>query len=352
MFLFSKNYLESLAVGASLLGSGGGGDPRYAQLATNHFLEKYGAPNILSFSDLKDDDLVVPIGFMGAPLVGLEKLRNELELEAIINLIAEDKGRMPAALSVTEIGGSNAFTPFYIAGKLGLPILDADLIGRAFPELQMISTSVHSMKPDACYMADAFGNTVTFRCNDLHIVEKYARQVTVAFGSSAAIVLHVLTGKEAKQVMIEGSISKACRLGNTILNARTQRKRPIESVLENSTSQWIGSGSIVDINQSIKAGFLTGTVTIQDLNKLPWKIHFQNEYLFVDYEGSNIAATPDIIALLDSETGAPITSESLAFGIRVDILILKSPEIWYSPAGLAIVGPKAFNRSERENEYV
>ncbi|MBA4696092.1 MAG: DUF917 domain-containing protein [Legionella sp.] len=352
MLAFSKNQLDSMALGASLLGSGGGGNPKYSVLTANHLLTN-SPVNLLSLNELDDNDLVVPIGFMGAPLVGLEKLRSQLELETIIRLIEKDLGRMPSALSVTEIGGSNAFTPFYIAGKLGLPIVDADLIGRAFPELQMITTSVHGVKPNACYMSDSFGNTVTLRCSDLKTVEKYARQMTVSFGSSAAIVLHVLTGKEAKKVMINGSISTACALGKAIQKARAEHTRPIDEIMKHAEgSTWLGSGTIVDIDQYIESGFLQGTVTIQGSKPLPWLIKFQNEYLFVEYDKNNIAATPDIIALLDAETGTPITSESLSYGLRVDILILKSPAIWYSKPGLEIVGPSAFQTFNREDAHV
>ena len=36
-----------------------------------------------------------------------------------------------------EIGGCNSFEPLVTGARVGLPVLDADGMGRAFPELQV-----------------------------------------------------------------------------------------------------------------------------------------------------------------------------------------------------------------------
>lgn len=36
-----------------------------------------------------------------------------------------------------EVGGANSFEPLVVGAKVGLPVLDADGMGRAFPELQV-----------------------------------------------------------------------------------------------------------------------------------------------------------------------------------------------------------------------
>lgn len=343
MFTISHNNIEDLAVGAALLGSGGGGSTAYGLMAAKYAIEKYGDVSIISLDSLKDDALIVPLGNMGAPLVGIERLSHDVELEAILNEIEKKYDRTPDALAITEIGGGNAFTPFYIAGKLGLPIVDGDLIGRAFPQLQMISPTVHGLKPETCYMSDIFGNTFTINCKDMKLVEKYARQITVALGSSAPIVLHVLTGKIATQTMISNSVSRACTLGNILLNSKENQKTPISALMKSVDCKHLGTGSITDVNQVIENGFLIGSITIENELMEIWNVECQNEYLFVYKNNECIAQTPDIIALIDSESGQPISSEAVSFGIRVDIVSLKSPEIWYSAPGLDLVGPKVFS---------
>ena len=38
-----------------------------------------------------------------------------------------------------EAGGVNSLLPLALAARLGLPVIDADGMGRAFPELQMVT---------------------------------------------------------------------------------------------------------------------------------------------------------------------------------------------------------------------
>lgn len=41
-----------------------------------------------------------------------------------------------AALLSFEIGGGNGIEPLVAGARMGLPVVDADLMGRAFPEMQ------------------------------------------------------------------------------------------------------------------------------------------------------------------------------------------------------------------------
>ena len=55
-----------------------------------------------------------------------------------------------------EIGGENSTEPLIVGAELGLPVVDMDFMGRAFPELQvwkyysvMLSTATHNDFPNA-----------------------------------------------------------------------------------------------------------------------------------------------------------------------------------------------------------
>ncbi len=138
--------LEDLKLGSAILGSGGGGDPSYAILMAKYLMEKYGPLRTITVNELKEDDLVVPLSIMGAPLINMERLLSGNELDILLKRIEERLQRKPTVLMAAEIGGANAFTPLLAAAKSGLPILDADMIGRAFPELQMSSCYLKNSK--------------------------------------------------------------------------------------------------------------------------------------------------------------------------------------------------------------
>ena len=46
--------------------------------------------------------------------------------------------------------------------------------------------------------------------------------------------------------------------------------------------------------------------------------------------------------MLDSDTGEPVTTETLRFGHRVCVLTAPADERWHSPGGIALTGPRYF----------
>ena len=71
-------------------------------------------------------------------------------------------------------------------------------------------------------------------------------------------------------------------------------------------------------------------------------IEFQNEYLIARADGEYAATTPDLIAVVDSETAQPITTEALRYGMRVAVIAIPCAPQWRAPAALALVHPRYF----------
>jgi DUF917 family protein len=159
-------------------------------------------------------------------------------------------------------------------------------------------------------------------------------------GSVAALMLHALSGEAAQRLLIGGTVSQAIRIGEVILGARRDKIDPI-AALVNAMGGWeLMRGMISDIDHAVQGGFLRGKVVIQGAQT--GQVQYQNEYLLARVDGDVCATTPDIIMLLEEESGEPLTTDMLAFGLRVAVVALPAPSIWTSPKGLALVGPHAF----------
>ena len=65
--------IEDIALGAALLGAGGGGDPYVGKLVAIGAIQECGPVTLLDPEEVPDDALVVPIAMMGAPTVLVEK---------------------------------------------------------------------------------------------------------------------------------------------------------------------------------------------------------------------------------------------------------------------------------------
>lgn len=336
--------LDSLALGAAILGSGGGGSPSYNRLITQYMIETHGPIQMRQVGSLTREDLVLPVAFMGAPLVALEKFASGHEFPALLDAFERHMGRRPTCIMPAEIGGANAFTPLWVGAALGIPVLDADVIGRAFPELQMSTCVLKGISASPAFLADALGNTVILNAQEGLMVERLARHVTMAMGSRAAVALYPMNGITAAETVVANSISHAIAIGRALTLARSQKLPLSQAVAEAAGGKVLASGTIIDVNHRVEGGFLKGKSCLlpdQDPEKI--EILYQNEYLIATQQQRLLACTPDILTLMEQTTGIPVMSDTLAIGLQVDLVTLPAPTIWRSAQGLACVGPRYFS---------
>ena len=167
--------------------------------------------------ELAEDALVVPLAFVGAPLIATEKLPSGREFQTIIaHLQKLDK---ELVLMPAEIGGANGLCAFAVAAKMGLPVLDADTVGRAFPELQMSSCNLQGIKASPAYFADSLGNLAQVDAEDSHACGTDWEACIASAWDRAAVLRSILwMEREAKTAAIPDAVAQAlaareCRIG-------------------------------------------------------------------------------------------------------------------------------------------
>lgn len=331
------NDLDDLKMGCSILGSGGGGDPAYSHMMIRYLMEKLGPISLIGVDELTEEDLIVPVSLMGAPLISMERLISGNEISILLEAVEKELGRKPTVIMAAEIGGANAFTPLFAALQWGIPLLDADMIGRAFPELQMSSCFIAKLKPSPAFVVDCLGNRVIIETDNPHTLEKLARSVTVAMGSSAAVGFYLMNGKEAQNSLVRGSVSEALKLGRAV----REGKDPIDALLKCSSGTLLGRGMLIDIDQEVEEGFLRGSASVSTSEGII-QLFYQNEYLLAIRGKESLGETPDLLVLLEENSGTPISSERLRYGLQVALVSLPAPPIWKTEEGLQLVGPKVF----------
>src|SRR5689334_11189113 len=118
--------LGSLARGAAVLGTGGGGDPHIGKLLAQQAVREHGPVEIVAVGDLPDDACVLPVAMMGAPTVMVEKLPSADQISVAVQTLAKYVGKTPTHLACIEVGGVNSTVPVIAAAQLGLPLVDGD----------------------------------------------------------------------------------------------------------------------------------------------------------------------------------------------------------------------------------
>ena len=135
--------------------------------------------------------------------------------------------------------------------------------------------------------------------------------------------------------------SLAQRLGSTVRDARAEHADPATAVAGMVDGVLLATGKVVDVHRTTTGGFAKGAATIAGTDS-ELRLSFQNEFLLAERDGSVVATTPDLICVLETDTGEPITTETMRYGNRVTVLGIKCDPRWITPAGLALVGPRYF----------
>jgi DUF917 family protein len=345
MRLMHPEDLEYLAVGAAVLGTGGGGDPYIGKLMAIQAIRKYGPVRLIGVDELADDALVVPSAMMGAPTVMVEKLPSGEEIIHAFEALQGYLGRKIDATVSIEAGGLNSTTPFSVAAQMDIPLVDADGMGRAFPEIQMVICTLHGVSATPMSLADEKGNSALIKTIDNRWTERLARSITVDMGGSAMIALYVMTGKQVKEAMVAGTLSLAETIGRAIHAARAGHQDPIKAVRQLTNGFEVFRGKIADVQRRTVAGFARGEATFEGIGDYAASrltLQFQNEHLVAIQDGKIVVSVPDLITVLDAETGDPITTEALRYGFRVVVLGMPCTAQWRTPEALAMVGPRYF----------
>ena len=219
-------HVGDLARGAAILGTGGGGDPYLGSLMLRQAIRDHGPIDLIDVEQLGDDDFVVPFAMMGAPTVLVEKLPNGAEMVAALRAMERYRGEQASAILCAEIGGINALLPLVLAARCGLPVVDGDGMGRAFPQLQMVTYHIFGVPLSPMVMTDEYSNTVLFECAEAQDAERLGRNLVVAMGGSSSNCLYPMHGRDAKRSMVRSTLSLALGLGRSVREARRSSVDP------------------------------------------------------------------------------------------------------------------------------
>lgn len=349
--------VDYICCGAGILGTGGGGSPYLGNLLLKKALRSGKQIRIISFEDLKAEDLVSWVAFYGAPLVQIEKLPGETSaiysLESMREYIKQKNQEISVLMSV-EIGGLNSIIPLLLGGLMDIPVLDGDFMGRAFPELQMCTPFFYGAKePYPLALSDDCHNSMILT----HVKEKspkraenILRHLIMKLGCFTSLASDVFTKQELQKILIENSLTKAWELGKAVFEARNRKENFVTKLVSKKLGEKIFEGKIIDVTRNIDKGYTRGVAKISGINEFSKRelvLDFQNENLIareIDTQNNMIekAKVPNLISVLDSENYEAIMTEEYKYGLRVICIAMECHPLLRNPEALKFCGPQAF----------
>jgi hypothetical protein len=342
--------LMDMARGAAFLGTGGGGDPYIGRLLAANAMREFGCPSIISAEDLDDAAFVCTVAMLGAPTVLAEKAACGDEIDLVVRLMEKYQGRKIDALMPIEIGGLNSMMPIVAAARLQLPLVDADGMGRAFPEIQMTSFNICGIACTPAAIADEHLNSLVVEAGSAKRAEDLIRVVSIEMGCSILISSYSMTGRDVKRTAVKGTMSLALEIGRAIARGR-RAGDPLGALIDylNSTAYYspatlLFDGKVIDLRRQTDRGFAIGHCRLEALDGSGRRLEvtFQNEHLAAREDGRVRAIAPDLICMVDSESVEPIPVDALKYGQRIKVIGVRAPPTLRTPEALAIVGPRAF----------
>ena len=329
--------LKDIVIGATFLGSGGGGSPENGLKLVDEIGKITEELTLARPDEVPDDERVAMIAGMGSPAALKEKGFGPEAIYAFEGLQrlygwlgVEFKHIMPG-----ETGGFNTITPIYVAAVKKLTIVDADGTGgRAVPDLETTLYYLYGIPTSPFVLADRNGNTVfgwTKDPMDAPMCENVARGVVTAFGMLAGLGTWVVTGHQIKTYLESNVVAKSLSIGRAIREAKEKGEDPVRKVLEAVKGRELIRGEIEKLETKTVAGFDFGRTVIRGSEEYEGKslmIDFKNENMIAwKAEGEPVAMVPDLIGLMTLE-GDPLTNADTKEGMRISVIAVPASDRW------------------------
>lgn len=344
-------HIDSLVLGSAVLGSGGGGNPNLGAMLLRQAWESKGIDcvEVASFDEVDERGLLISSAGMGSPVIGIEKIPNGEEYATAFRALESYLGKSADYISPVEIGGVNSIVPLITASYRGLPVVDGDGEGRAFPELQMTTFNAYGEKACPLCVVDERGNATVIEAVNNLWAEKIARSVTVAFGGRGYVAIYPMQGASYRRTAIPSSLSKALAIGESILEG-SKNKEAEDYLIKATEGRRVFAGKIVELKRHNLRGFSVGNAVMQGIDDSAGsrlEVTFQNEYLRAkilheEEPPKIVVETPEIISIHDYSSMLPLTTDQLRYGARCKVLGIPVDKKWLTREGLKIIGPEAF----------
>ncbi|KAJ5537382.1 hypothetical protein N7513_010568 [Penicillium frequentans] len=365
-WIISSTDLLFIAQGCKILGCGGGGDPYQEYLKARAIIRHHpGTVKVVSVDYLPDESLVGWTGCMGSPEVSMERLENNECLQAHDELMRVTRSPPVSGFLALEIGGGNGVLNLGVSAHYGVPCLDADYMGRAYPTFWQVTPNVYgSPSGDALVPATIASGDGTFitmtKSRTDRLVDKALRAACVEMGCRAGKAGPPKPARIVREQAITGTVSLAWWIGRAVAlekNINDKAQRIIDEVGGSESAAILGQGKIIGVERVLKTGHTYGVLnvdgTLSDGTKAAIKIPFKNENAFVEAVSNGqskiLASVPDLIAVIDAETGAGLGTPEYKYGLKVVIIAMAASPRWTdTKRGMELGGPGSMGFDEVE----
>jgi hypothetical protein len=344
--------VEDILLGATICGCGGGGELEEGRELLHTVYDAGRSVTLVAPDELAADALVACPYAVGAMTLGDEQVYEGRPFSAdhpsvlAVRALEEHVGQTVAALLTGELGGTSIADAFYPAAMLDLPIVDADPVGRAVPEIEHSLFFVNSVPIAPQAVVNEIGDTVIVtQVADDRRAEALVRALSVASRNAVWVADHAQPWSRLRDCAVLGAISGALAVGRAARRARAAGADAALAVAEAAGGRVLFRGQTASHDWRDAEGFTVGETTLTGGGEFAgssYRIWFKNENLMAWRDGEPDVTCPDLICLLDAASGLPLTNPNVPVGVAATVVGLPAAAQWHTPEGVATLGPAHF----------
>ncbi|MDH7484765.1 MAG: DUF917 domain-containing protein [Anaerolineae bacterium] len=356
--LQNRQDCEDFIRGCLFMGTGGGGGIEWGMEMLTAALDEGLSIEWVDVSEIPDDAWTCTPYGMGsiAPpsaetLAQIERLGlvdrlGHRAMEVAVQELGRYAGVEIGAIVPSELGAGNTPAPLITGVRLGIPVVDGDYAGRAIPEEMQGMPYLYGKNSFPLASVDRWGNVVILKeaCSP-HMLERIGKMLAVAAFGTCTIAATLLSGREMKEIIVPGTLTRCLHLGRAIRQARERGDDPVQAAIEHTGGWLLFEGEVTGKEWEDREGYMIGTTHIKGTGRFAGHgldVWFKNENHVSWLDGQPYVCSPDLVTIVDQETGEGFTNTVIDAGHRVAVIGIKGLEAFRSERGLAAAGPRYF----------
>jgi DUF917 family protein len=356
--LRNRQDCEDFIRGCLFMGTGGGGGVEWGMGMLDAALKEGLNIEWVDVSEIPDDVWTCTPYGMGSiapptPETEAEIKRMDLvdrlgdrAMEVAVQELGKYAGVQIGAIVPAELGAGNTPAPLITGVRLGIPVVDGDYSGRAIPEEMQGTPYLYEKNSWPFSSVDRWGNVCIVKetCNP-YMLERIGKMLAVAAYGMTTMAATLLIGREMKEIVVPGTLTKCLELGRAIRQARERGDEPVQAAIEHTGGWLLFEGEVTGKDWEDRKGYMFGTTHIKgtgDYAGHTLDVWFENENHVSWLDGEPYVCSPDLVTIADRETGEGFTNTVIAAGHRVAVVGIKGLEAFRSERGLAGAGPRYF----------
>ncbi len=356
MISLDRREAEDMCVGATVLGTGGGGSTELGIQLLQAAIDAGKTVRLARADEVPEDAIVVMAAFVGSIAPGSKEdryrqtlreqiLSQESPLLVGLRLLETHLGLPVFAALPAEMGGLNTAVAAILGALAGIPFVDGDSIGRAKPELEMGSYSLRGLSLAPMAVCDVWRNrTLVLQTQSFKVAEQIARALAV-IGGGTVTVRCPISGIDLRRMVVGGTVSKALAIGEAYRTARERGGDCVGAILRASGGVRLFEGTISKLSWEDRGGFMWGDFWLRGTGPdkgHSFRVWLKNENEISWLDDKPYVMTPDLLCAVEAGSGRPFTNSELVEGKAMVVFGVPADPIWRTPEGLALTGPSHF----------